>query len=220
MKAMLLAAGRGERMRPLTDECPKPLLELRGKPLLAWHLEALAAAGIEQCVINVAWLGEQIEAAIGDGSDFGLQVRYSREPEGALETAGGIVRALPMLGDDFIVMNGDVWTDYSIANLLSHPMGEALAHLVLVPNPSHHPAGDFGLGSDGRVLLDAATRHTYSGLARFKAGFFAGQLPGRAALAPLLRERAAAGQVSGELHAGEWSDVGTPERLASLNADD
>ena len=215
MRAMILAAGRGERMRPLTDHMPKPLLQVAGKSLIAYHLSALAGAGVEQVVINHAWLGRQIEAAVGDGSEFGLQVRYSAEPEGGLETAGGIVQALPLLGDDpFWVINGDVWCDYPLQQLPYRPSGQA--HLVMVDNPLHHPQGDFAL-IDGLLSLDGRSRLTYSGIAVFDPEFFSGCLPERSALAPLLRQRIESQLVSGEYYSGTWCDVGTPQRLDELN---
>lgn len=211
MKAMILAAGRGERMRPLTDNLPKPLLEVRGRPLLAHHLDALARAGLRQCVINLSWFGEQIREFVGDGTAFGLEVEYSEEAE-ALETAGGIRQALDLLGDQFVVVNADILTDFDLSRLAP---GDSLAHLVLAPNPAHNPEGDFSL--DGtRVGNDGASLFTFTGIARYRREFFAALAPGKRALAPLLREAAARGEVSGELFAGEWSDVGTPERLRSL----
>jgi MurNAc alpha-1-phosphate uridylyltransferase len=215
MKAMLLAAGRGERLRPLTDTTPKPLLEVRGEPLLGWHLRGLARAGVRDVVINLAWLGAQIRARVGDGARYGLRVQYSEEPEGALETGGGIFRALPLLGPGpFLVVNGDTYTDIDFARLSIAP-GE-LAHLVLVPNPPHHPQGDFAL-QDGLVLAQGEPRHTYSGIGIYRPGLFAGCEPGRFPLLPLLRKAIAVRALGGELHAGEWTDVGTVERLAALN---
>ncbi len=215
MKAMILAAGRGERLRPLTDATPKPLLEVRGEPLLVWHLRALARAGVRDVVINLAWLGAQVRARIGDGARHGLHVQYSEEPEGALETGGGIFQALPLLGPEpFLVVNGDTFTDIDFARLAIAP-GE-LAHLVLVPNPPHHPQGDFAL-REGLVQAQGEPRHTYSGIGVFRPGLFAGCEPGRFPLLPLLRRAIAVRALGGELHAGEWTDVGTVERLAELN---
>ena len=212
--AMILAAGRGERMRPLTDHTPKPLLEAGGRPLIGHHLTALAAAGVREVVINHAHLGAQIEAALGDGAVYGLRIRYSPE-ETALETGGGIFQALPLLGPGpFLVVNGDVWTDLDLGHL--RLAGQDLAHLVLVPNPSHHPAGDFVL-ADGRVVPEGPARLTFSGIGVYRAALFEGCAPGRFPLAPLLRAAIAAGRVSGEMHAGRWTDVGTPERLAALD---
>jgi MurNAc alpha-1-phosphate uridylyltransferase len=214
MKAMILAAGRGERMRPLTDTTPKPLLPVRGRPLIEHHLAALARAGITDLVINLGWLGEQLRAHVGDGRRFGVRVAWSEEGYPALETGGGVERALPLLGAErFWLVNGDVYCDY--------PFGErrlgsgVLAHLVLVPNPAHHEKGDFAL-ADGRVANAAAGRLTYSGIAVLDPRLFAGHAPGRFPLAPLLRAAADRGEVTGELFTGAWNDVGTPERLAEL----
>lgn len=212
MKAMILAAGRGERLRPLTDSKPKPLLPVRGKPIIAWHLEALARAGFGEVVINLSWLGEQIREQLGDGADYGLAISYSEEPQ-ALETAGGIVQALPLLGEDFVVVNGDVFTDFDFARLRETG---GPAHLVLVANPAHNPGGDFGL-EGSRVRNHAPSMHTFSGIARYQRRFFEDLQPGKQALAPLLRAAAERGEVSGELFAGQWVDIGTAERLAQLN---
>lgn len=216
MKAMLLAAGRGERLRPLTDRQPKPLLEVAGKPLLVWQLENLQRAGVSEVVVNLAWLGEQIAEALGDGSRWGLTLHYSREPAAALETAGGIRLALDLLGDEpFILANADVWTRFDFASLPRIPDG--LAHLVLVPNPDHHPQGDFALTA-GRVDAQGVLRHTYAGIAVFKPALFAQLARGvRAPLAPLLRAAMHEGAVSGELFTGPWIDVGTPARLEAAN---
>jgi MurNAc alpha-1-phosphate uridylyltransferase len=217
--AMILAAGRGERMRPLTDRVPKPLLEVRGKPLIAWVIEALVRAGVKDIVINHAHLGGQIVDALGDGGSLGAAIRYSRERE-ALETAGGIAQALPLLGEHpFIVANADVFCDYDFAGLARRPLGDDLAHLVLVDNPEHHPRGDFAL-SQGRVAEGNAstTLLTFSGIGLYNPRLFEGIPAGaKAPLAPLLRKAMAAGLVGGERHAGLWNDVGTPERLAALN---
>lgn len=225
MKAMILAAGRGERMRPLTDHTPKPLLSVGGQPLIAWHIQKLAAAGFADIVINHAWLGEQIEAALGDGSRFGVRIAYSREGA-ALETAGGIATALPLLGAaPFVVVNGDVLTDIDFACLrptLAALDGRAqLAHLLLVANPAHHPAGDFGLLPDGQLSANAADGIglTFSGIGLYHPALFAAIPPQQPAkLAPLLRSAMAAGQVSGARHHGLWLDVGTVERLAEADA--
>lgn len=212
---MILAAGRGERMRPLTDSIPKPLLPVGGKPLIDFHVEALVQAGFGPIVVNVSHLGDQIQQHLGDGSRFGVSLRYSPEPEGALETGGGIHQALPLLGDGpFLVMNGDLWTDYPFGNLRRRRV--ELAHLVLVDNPAHHPEGDFAL-SDERVSVDGAARYTFSGIGLYRAELFAGCTPGRFPLAPLLRRAMAERRVTGEYYPGVWSDVGTPERLASLD---
>ncbi len=214
MKAMILAAGRGERLRPFTDHTPKPLLPLAGKPLIVWHIEALVAAGIRDIVINHAWLGGQIEAALGDGGAFGARIVYSPEGDEALETGGGIHHALPLLGDaPFLVVNGDVCTDYDFSRLPARPGG--LAHLLLVANPAHHPAGDFFLAG-GRVMGEGApagaTRLTFSGIGLYSPRLFDGCESGRFPLAPLLRRAMAQGRVSGECYGGCWVDVGTPER--------
>lgn len=221
MRAMILAAGRGERMRPLTDACPKPLLQAGGKALIVWHLERLRAAGFDEIAINHAHLGAMIEAALGDGRQFGLRIRYSPEAD-ALETAGGIRQAMPLLGDaPFLVINGDIYCDADLAALRA--AGETLAadgdlaHLLLVPNPEHHPAGDFHL-ADGRVHRDGSPRLTFSGIGMYHPALFAGIAPGsRAPLGPLLREAMDAGRVGGALHTGYWLDVGTPARLAELD---
>ncbi|MEI2416831.1 nucleotidyltransferase family protein [Orrella sp. JC864] len=231
MKAMILAAGRGERMRPLTDRHPKPLLPVGGKPLIAWHLERLARAGIGEVVVNNAWLGAQIEQALGDGSAWGLAIRHS--PEGqALETAGGIRQALPWLGDaPFLVVNGDVWCDWDIAQAqaaLPAIQAGAQAWLLLVDNPPHHPRGDFRLLADGTVCDrrdEDGDALTFSGIGLYAPSLFSGLAPGQpAALAPLLRQAMARGTVRGARHAGRWVDVGTPQRLheldAALRADD
>ncbi|VAW85659.1 Nucleotidyl transferase possibly involved in threonylcarbamoyladenosine formation [hydrothermal vent metagenome] len=215
MRAMILAAGRGERMRPLTDTTPKPLLMVQGKPLLIHHLIALEKAGVTQVVINHAWFGEKIEALVGDGAAYGLQVSYSPEPAGGLETAGGIFQALPLLGNaPFIVVNGDVWCDYPFAALPSQIQG--VAHLVMVDNPAQHPEGDFSL-NNGLLSNASDNALTYSGIAVFHPDFFAKCQPGRYPLAPLLRQQIVKGRVSGEYYPGVWCDVGTPERLDELN---
>ena len=221
MKAMILAAGRGERMRPLSDEMPKPLLRAGGKPLIAWHIEALVRAGIRDIVINHAHLGFMIEAALADGARYGATIRYSAEGE-ALETAGGIANALPLLGDEpFAVINGDIACDFDYARLpaIAGAMRARTlrAHLVLVPNPPHHPQGDFALRG-GRVLAEGGAKRTFSGIGVYDPALFAGIVRGaKAKLAPLLRAAMDEGAVSGELHDGRWTDVGTPERLAELD---
>ena len=215
MKAMILAAGKGERMRPLTLTTPKPLIRVAGIPLIEYHLRALARAGFTEIVINHAWLGQQIEDRLGDGAQFGVHIRYSPEGE-PLETGGGIFRALPQLGEEaFLVVNGDIWTDYDFA-ALRRPL-EGLAHLVLVDNPEHHPGGDFVL-ADGKVHDGAASadKLTYSGIAVLHPLLFAGCADGAFKLAPLLRTAIAKGQVSGEHLEGHWVDVGTHERLAQV----
>jgi len=219
MKVFILAAGRGERMRPLTDHTPKPLLEAGGKPLIVWHLERLAASGFHEVIINHAHLGDRIEAALGDGRQFGLDIRYSPEPPGALETAGGIAHALPLLGDEaFLVVNGDVWCDWDFRRALS--LRDRLAHLVLVANPPQHFGGDFCL--DGETVRYANTgigpTVTYAGTGVFSPTFFADVPRGAVMkLRPLLDAAIANEAVTGERHAGRWVDVGTPERLAELD---
>lgn len=218
MKAMILAAGRGVRMRPLTDTVPKSLLPVGGKPLIAWHLERLARAGFGEAVINHAHLGHLIEAALGDGARFGLTIRYSPERE-ALETAGGIARALPLLGSEpFLVVNADVYSDYDFAALARLDLQERLAHLVLVDNPPQHPRGDFALAA-GRVREAGERLLTYSGIGVYAPRLFAG-IPREAkvALAPLLRKAIASDRVSGEHYPGRWHDIGTAERLSALDA--
>jgi MurNAc alpha-1-phosphate uridylyltransferase len=216
MKAMLLAAGRGERLRPLTDAVPKALLEAGGKPLIAWHLERLARAGFREAVINVSHLGERIVERIGDGAGFGLRVHYSRERE-RLETAGGIANALPLLGrEPFLLVNADVYCECDFARLRAIELGPRLAHLVLVPNPPHRPAGDFSL-AEGRVGDDPEPRYTYSGVALMSPALVGPVSPGeKAALAPLLYDAARRRLLGGELYTGLWQDVGTAERLAEL----
>lgn len=213
---MVLAAGRGERMRPLTDRVPKPLLPVGGQPLVAWQLQVLARAGCRDIVMNCAWQAEALQAALGDGSRWGVSIRYSPEPWPALETGGGVFQALPLLGPEpFLLVNGDVYCEWSPAALSLAP-GQ-LAQLLLVPNPPHHPQGDFGL-ADGLVRPDATQRYTYSGIAMLHPALFAGCRPGRFPLAPLLIEAARQDKVGGLLHDGIWLDVGTPERLYALQA--
>jgi MurNAc alpha-1-phosphate uridylyltransferase len=215
MKAMILAAGRGERMRPLTDTTPKPLLPVCGKPLIAHHIEALARAGITQLVINHAWLGEKIESVLGNGSQYGVRILYSPEYPEALETGGGIFNALPLLGEEpFIVVNGDVMCDIDYRTLPSHPRG--LAHLVLVPNPEHHPNGDFAL-QDGLIRSLGNPKWTFSGIGVYRPQLFQGCSAGKFPLAPILRNYMDHDQISGEIFAGFWMDVGTPQRLEYLN---
>lgn len=219
MKAMILAAGRGERMRPLTDLSPKPLLPVGDKPLIVWHLERMASAGIEEVVVNIAHLGSQLVTALGDGSQFGLGIRFSEEPPGALETAGGVRHALPLLGDKpFLLVSGDIWCDWDVSSVATMSLGRNLAHLVLVPNPDHHTAGDFSLAGE-RVRLDGdGERYTYSGIGIFHPALFAGLADNTPlALRVPLRAAVAADRVRGEAHYGEWEDVGTPERLAALD---
>ena len=217
MKAMILAAGRGERMRPLTDALPKPLLPVGGRPIIEWTIERLARSGFAEIVVNHAHLGNLIEAALGDGTRFGVSIRYSAERE-ALETAGGVARALALLGHDpFVVVNGDIFCDFDFATLPSRALGRSLAHLVLVANPAHHPLGDFAL-REGNVSDEGNPRWTFSGIGLYRPELFGPVRPGdKAQLAPLLRAAMARGLVSGEIHRGAWDDVGTPERLEMLN---
>ncbi len=215
--AMILAAGRGERMRPLTDKTPKPLLTVHGTPLICWHLQKLAAAGIEKVVINLAHLGQQIIDELGDGQQFGLQICYSPESE-ALETAGGIVNALPLLGaEDFLLVNGDVWCDVDFSRFTPLHAG-LLAHLLMVNNPSHNLDGDFPL-CDGQLHLPTNDVEclTYSGIGVYSTQLFAPLHAGKQPLAPVLKQAIREQRVAGQLHQGVWCDVGTPERLAALN---
>ena len=220
MRAMILAAGRGERMRPLTDHTPKPLLRVAGKPMIQYHIEALVAAGVRDIVINLAWLGGQLRGALGNGSQFGVHIEYSDEGNVALETGGGVFKALPLLGKDaFVVVSGDVWTDYPLAQLIEARMKKLsssdLAHFVLVPNPDFHARGDFGI-VDGR-LVDEGDRYTYANIGVFRPEFFAGCEPGRFPLAPLMYQWIRQGRVSGELYRGAWHNVGTPQQLQEID---
>ena len=216
MKAMVLAAGRGERMRPLTDTTPKPLLKLGSQTLIERHLRALAQAGVREIVVNLSWLGERIRTALGDGSAWGVAIHYSEEGPVPLETGGGIFQALPFLGPEpFMVVNGDILTDFAFASL--RLPDDASAHLVLVDNPAHHARGDFGL-ERGRVVLGAEKTLTFSGIALYRPEFFAGCSAGRFPLLPLFKRAIAARALSGEHYLGQWSDVGTPQRLAELQA--
>ena len=215
---MILAAGRGERMRPLTDALPKPLLPVAGKPLIQYHLEALAAAGVREIVINLAWKGAMIRSALGDGTRFGVRIEYSDEGDAALETGGGVFKALPMLGSGpFVVVSGDVWTDYPLSSAPARLGDSDVAHFVVVPNPEFHDRGDFGLQA-GRMAAQGE-RYTYANIGVFRPEFFAGCQPGRFALAPLMFEWIAKGRVSGELYAGRWHNVGTPAQLEALDAE-
>ncbi|MEN1956411.1 N-acetylmuramate alpha-1-phosphate uridylyltransferase MurU [Luteimonas changyuni] len=228
MKALVFAAGLGERMRPLTDTTPKPLLDAGGKPLIAWHLEKLAAAGVRDVAINISWLAPQFPLMLGDGSRWGLRLHYSHEGDTPLETGGGMLHALPLLGDEpFIAVNGDVWCDYDFARLPDAPEGDAW--LLLVDNPGHHPRGDFALDAEGRVHADGAPRLTFSGIGVYRPALLrdwrdaigdahgADAHPPRFKLAPLLRAAMARGMASGEHHRGRWTDVGTPQRLQALS---
>jgi MurNAc alpha-1-phosphate uridylyltransferase len=216
MKAMILAAGRGERMRPLTDTLPKPLLEVRGKPLIVWHLEKLSKCGFKEIIINLAHLGYKIPEVLGDGSRWGVNITYSDEQnEGALESAGGIVKALPLLGNEpVLVVNGDVFCDYDFnANF---DLEDNLAHLILVPNPKHNLDGDFGLKGN-LVLNDADIKYTFSGIGYYSPKLFSALEYGKSALAPLLQDAIKNKRVSGELFKNIWHDVGTPQRLENIN---
>ncbi len=217
MRAMILAAGHGTRMRPLTDNTPKPLLQVGGKPLIVWHIENLHRAGFKDIVINIAWKGDQIPLALGDGSQFGVTLHYSDEQqEGALETAGGIIKALPLLGGEtFLVVNGDVWCDHQYSNR-SPLTDNDLAYLLLVNNPSHNQSGDFSLDNK-RVIDGGKNALTFSGIGYYHPELFSHLLYGKQALAPLLRKAMSNQQVSGEHFIGDWHDIGTPERLAELN---
>ena len=216
MKVMILAAGHGKRMLPLTATTPKPLLKAGAHSLIEWQILKLAKAGFRDLVINIHHLGEQIPAALGDGSRFGVSIQYSVETE-LLETAGGIIKALPLLGDDaFVVVNSDIWTDYDFVRLHNAATPGVLAHLVLVPNAPHHPAGDFHLHASGRVSDNCQPKVTFSGISVLHPQLFAGQSVQRMPLSPLLREAMATQQVSGEYFTGEWQDIGSPERLKAL----
>lgn len=217
MRAMILAAGRGERMRPLTDASPKPLLVAGGKPLIEYHIEAFAAAGIRDIVINLAWKGAMLREALGEGGRFGVSLHYSDEGAEALETGGGILNALPLLGGEpFIVVSGDVWTRFPIRSLKERLASSDLAHLVLVPNPAFHPRGDFSLRA-GRLGSATDERYTYANIGVFHPSFFEGCEPGRFPLAPMIRRRIEEGRVSGELYSGAWRNIGTPDQLAELD---
>lgn len=226
MKALILAAGLGERMRPLTERTPKPLLAAGGKPLIVWHLEKLAAAGVREVVINTSWLAGQFPQALGNGARWGLRIAYSYEGPTPLETGGGMHHALPLLGETFIAVNGDIWCDQDFSELPDTPAGDA--HLVLVDNPPQHPHGDFAL-VDGRVRSQGHARLTFAGIGVYRRSLFdawrdvvgdaagAGEAPPRFKLAPLLRAAMARGSVTGEHYRGRWTDVGTPQRLAELD---
>ena len=215
MPAMILAAGRGERLRPVTDSIPKAMVEVRGEVLIDRHLGMLASAGVDTVVINLGWLGEKIVEHVGSGEQFGVRVVYSPEYDNVLETGGGILRALPMLGSDpFWVINADIYTDFVVPD---HALPDDLsAELILVPTPSHKPRGDFDL-IDGKTRNGDDPQLTYSGIARYRPAFFAAASPGRFSVAPMLREAAGAGSLGGTVFEGRWEDVGTPERLADLN---
>ena len=220
MKAMILAAGKGERMRPLTLNTPKPLLVAGGKPLIVHHIEHLQAAGFRDLVINHAWLGEQIEQALGNGRDYGVRIRYSSEGE-PLETAGGIIRALPLLTDEgdawFLVINGDIWTDFPLSRLTPPDNDDTDAVLVMADNPDHNLNGDFHLGDDGVLASDRPNRLTFSGISLLHRRLFAGLDDSAGKLGPVLRRAMANGRVRGVHHTGQWLDVGTPQRLDELD---
>ena len=220
MKAMILAAGMGNRMRPLTLHTPKPLLEVGGKPLIVWHIEKLQKMGVQEIVINTAWLGEKLADALGDGSQFGVKILWSHEGEG-LETAGGIINALPLLGNEpFILVNGDVWTTMDFAPLLNVQLQDDLAHLVLVENPVQHPQGDFTLAANKAYTFEQARSGenlTYSGVAVMHPQMFNGLESGKRPLAPLLKQAMQQEKVSAQKLQGVWVDVGTPERLNALD---
>ncbi|MCL2657480.1 MAG: nucleotidyltransferase family protein [Betaproteobacteria bacterium] len=224
MKAFIFAAGRGERMRPLTDTTPKPLLTLGGKPLIVWHIERLVRAGFRDLIINTAWLGEQIETALGDGSQWGARIVWSHEGE-ALETAGGIAYALAMLGDEpFLSVSADIFSDYDYARLaprLQTMRDDATApdaHLVMVPNPPFHPHGDFALRADGLLALDGAQKYNYAGFSLHRPALFRHIAPGtKLAMRPIWNTLIPAGRASGELHTGVWENIGTLAQLAALN---
>ena len=215
---MILAAGRGSRMRELTDITPKPLLQVQGKPLIEYHIEQLKRAGVHEFVINTGWLGEKIEAALGNGKRWNARIQYSHEGWPALETGGGIFKALPLLGDEpFLVVNGDVYIECEWKNWTRRGLARGdLIHLVLVPNPAHNLKGDFGLVASR--IYDAGPQYTFSGISIMDPALFEGSKPGAFKLAPLIRRAAAHGEATGELFNGYWSDVGTPERLKQVEA--
>lgn len=228
MKALIFAAGLGERMRPLTDSTPKPLLRAGGKPLIAWHLERLAAIGVREVVVNTSWLASQFPATLGDGAAFGLRIAYSDEGPVPLETGGGMLQALTRLGEaPFLAINGDIWTDFDFSRLPAEPAGDV--HLVMVDNPQHHPQGDFALQPDGRLHEAGDARLTFSGIGVYRPRLLQGwrevigdapgvdAVPPRFRIAPLLRAAMRRGAATGEHHAGAWTDVGTPERLRQLD---
>ncbi len=214
MKAMILAAGRGERLRPLTDTVPKPLIKIAGKSLIEYHLQNLARAGFKEIIINTAWLAEKIHAELGDGSNYGVSIQYSNETD-ALETAGGIINALPLLGSEpFLVVNGDIWCDFNFSNLPDLKTG-IQTHLILVDNPEHNQQGDFSL-QNGMVQNSQKNLYTFSGIAIYAPAFFSSQPSGATPLAPVIRQKCARNLVSGQYYNGRWTDVGTIERMQQL----
>jgi len=214
MKAMILAAGRGERLRPLTDTTPKPLIKVAGKSLIEYHLNNLAKAGITEIIINTSWLADKIHEELADGSQYNVTIQYSDEGE-ALETAGGIIKALPLLGDEpFLVVNGDIWCDYNFSDLPKFKT-DKLAHLILVNNPKHNQEGDFAL-QNGLIKNSAETMYTFSGIGIYRVDFFSEQPAGTSPLAPIIREKCTQDLVSGQYYDGLWTDVGTLERLQEL----
>lgn len=218
MKAVVLAAGKGERLRPLTDTTPKPLIEVRGKPLIVHHLERLRDAGFTQLHINTSWLAQKLQAALGDGSRYGVHIHYSYEGPEPLETGGGLFKMLPGLGrDPFLVVNGDVFTDFPFESLKHRLKPDFLAHLVMVPNPAHHPKGDFHLSPAGHLRQEGEPKLTYSGIGVYRAEFFKDCRAGKFPLLPLFKQAMADEALSGEGYAGLWSDVGTPAALNNLN---
>lgn len=217
MRAMILAAGRGERMRPLTDEIPKPLLKAGGKPLMQYHIEALAAAGVREIVVNLAWKGALIRDTFGDGAALGVRILYSDEGDAALETGGGVFKALPMLGvGPFLLVSGDIWTDFDLSRCAGRLAAHDVAHFVLVPNPPFHQHGDFSL-VDGRLTESGGSRYTYANIGVFRPEFFGGCAPGKFPIAPLMYEWIRRGRVSAELHEGRWRNIGAPAQLAELD---
>ena len=215
MKAMILAAGRGERMRPLTDVTPKPLLQAGPHRLVEYHLLNLAQAGFTDVIINVAWLGQQIIEELGNGEKYNINISYSNEGDQALETGGGIFHALPLLGEEpFLVINGDVWTDYPFENLRSFQLKDK-AHLILINNPEHNPEGDFAI-KNSRLLNDERDRYTFSGIGIYSKDFFTTSSDGKYPLAPMIRKCIDSNEISGEVYEGRWVDIGTPQRLQSL----
>ncbi|HSN18782.1 MAG TPA: nucleotidyltransferase family protein [Gammaproteobacteria bacterium] len=218
MKAVILAAGKGERLRPLTETLPKPLIEVRGKPLILHHLERLRDAGFTHIHINTSWLAEKLQLALGDGSRHGVRIHFSYEGPEPLETGGGLFKMLPDLGrEPFLVVNGDVFTDFPFETLKHRLKPDVMAHLVMVPNPAHHPLGDFHLSPAGHLRMEGEPKLTYSGIGVYKAAFFKDCRAGRFPLLPLLKEAMRMEALSGEAYAGLWSDVGTPESLERLN---